>query len=282
MATGDAEYIGVSELAAAVGTALAEIADIDKRMKSGATEIPTERTIRFYLEKGLLPKPSKRLGQTLVFGRLHLLQLLVIKKLQADGVPLSAIPEVLTKRGKTEVQLEELLRETKNSDSSIPRLSLGDLAMAQRPQALRSTSPGTPDSRQRDYESDPETQPARKRMNRLTVEPRRQQHAQLHPPPATAFGDTPPPASEAKSFLRSLLSRSSRPEASQEIQVDTEPDLTVLYSAPSPRSATPQSIWGRHQPAPGVEINVSHDYEPPRDEQGKANLLEQIKKILGL
>src|SRR5687767_9931555 len=251
MTTDNVEYIGVSELAAAVGEALSEIAEVDRRMKSGATEIPTERTIRFYLEKGLLPKPSKRLGQTLVFGRIHLLYLLVIKKLQADGVPLSGIPDILKKKGKTEAQLEELLKEEVQIFRS--RRSLDE---------FRERTGHTDDSDVFDWFAQ-----AAAPMQQFSDEPPAQR------PPAEGT-----PASEAKSYLKSLLSRSARRPAQQMPGEAEEPEIEVLYSLAPPSPAR----WTRHQPAPGVEINIHDDYEPPTDEKEKARLLEKLRKILGL
>lgn len=258
MAISDVEYIGVSELAAAVGDALSESAEVDRRMKSGATEIPTERTIRFYLEKGLLPKPSKRLGQTLVFGRVHLLLLLVIKKLQAEGVPLSAIPDILKKKGKTEAQLEELL----GDDVEIfrDRRELDD---------FRQRTGHTDDS-------DVVVSFAR------AAAPRQE----LSDEPPERLPATETPASGAKSYLKSLLSRSPRTPAPQSVQRETEEEQedVALFSrvSPPPSATPPPERWTRHEPAHGVEINISDDYEPPTDEQGKARLIEKIRKILGL
>ena len=251
MTTGSAEYIGVSELAQAAEAVLSEIGEVDRRMKSGATEIPTERTIRFYLEKGLLPKPSKRLGQTLVFGRIHLLHLLVIKKLQADGVPLSAIPDILKKKGKTEAQLEELLKEEVQIFRSRRRLD-----------EFRGQTGHADDSDVFEWFAQ-----AAAPMQQFSEEPPARQ-----PPVESA------PASEAKSYLKSLLSRSARRRAAQIPREAEEPELEVLYSLAPPSPAR----WTRHQPAPGVEINIHDDYEPPADEEGKARLLEKLRKILGL
>lgn len=278
MAIGDAEYIGVSELAAAVGAALSEIAEADRRMKSGATEIPSERTIRFYLEKGLLPKPKKRLGQTLVFGRVHLLQLLVIKKLQADGVPLSVIPDVLNKKGKTETQLEELLGGSDDLDRSDEEASFVDEADT----TLRSVASQIADASPTSFASEgyegSEIPNQRRRVSRFSVEPPKTRHAEPVQPTELPLVQATPPASETKSFLRSLLSRSPRSESPQSAQRSgEESELEIQFSlmtAPEP------ARWTRHTPADGLEINISDHYEPPTDEHGKAKLIETLRKIL--
>jgi DNA-binding transcriptional MerR regulator len=71
------------------------------------TELPDERTVRYYLAEGLIPPAEEKQGTASVFGFRHLLQLLVVKKLQAEGLPIRAIRELVT--GKTERQLERLL-----------------------------------------------------------------------------------------------------------------------------------------------------------------------------
>ena len=259
MVSDDVEYIGVSELAAAVGEVLSEIAEVDRRMKSGATEIPSERTIRFYLEKGLLPKPGKRLGQTLVFGRVHLLHLLVIKKLQADGVPLSAIPDMLKKRGKTEAHLQELLDDLEFLGSS---------------QDLDNYRRRTGDTDASDVVASPQASLLSWSFRETPAEP----------PPA----EQPPPeetsASQAKSYLKSLLSRSPKPAVRQRRQRKAEEPLpdTLFSISPTYDLPEPTALWSRHEPARGLEVNISHDYQPPTDEQGKAKLLEKLRNILGL
>lgn len=252
MATDDAEYIGVSELARAVGDALSEIAEVDRRMKSGATEIPTERTIRFYLEKGLLPKPSKRLGQTLVFGRVHLLHLLVIKKLQADGVPLSAIPDILKKKGKTEAHLEELLKD----DVAVFGSQADPLDVQQRPDHIDDPIPLTSFAQ--------------------SIRPRKVINAESSEP----IPEKEPFASEARSYLKSLLSRSPKPTLPKSTQrVAERAENDILFSRmPPPEPAR----WIRHELVDGLEINISDDYEAPTDEQEKAKLIEMLRKILGL
>ena len=73
------------------------------------TEFPNERTVRYYLSEGLLPATSDKRSQSSVFGYEHLLTLLVIKKLQADGLPISVIRTLLA--DKSTADLEGLLDE---------------------------------------------------------------------------------------------------------------------------------------------------------------------------
>jgi len=67
------------------------------------------RTIRYYQTLGLLDKPHRFEGRRAVYGFRHLLQLLCIRKLQADGHPLAMIQQSMAAR--TTSQLEAALCE---------------------------------------------------------------------------------------------------------------------------------------------------------------------------
>ncbi|HSL55153.1 MAG TPA: MerR family transcriptional regulator, partial [Pyrinomonadaceae bacterium] len=68
---------------------------------------PDERTIRYYLAEGLIQTPEERQGTASVFTYLNLLQLLTVKKLQAEHLPIRKIRELVA--GKSEQELETLL-----------------------------------------------------------------------------------------------------------------------------------------------------------------------------
>lgn len=58
--------------------------------------VPDRRTIRYYTTLGLLDRPAAMEGRTALYGRRHLLQLVAIKRLQAEGLGLTQIQERLT------------------------------------------------------------------------------------------------------------------------------------------------------------------------------------------
>lgn len=101
------EFNGVKELADTTERILRSLGS--SQGKSTVSEFPNERTIRYYLTEGLLPQPSEKRGLSLVFGYEHLLTLLVVKKLQADGLPISVIRTLIA--GKSESELEDLFSE---------------------------------------------------------------------------------------------------------------------------------------------------------------------------
>jgi DNA-binding transcriptional MerR regulator len=67
------------------------------------------RTVRYYQTLGLLDKPDRFEGRLAIYSLRHLLQLLCVKKLQAEGYPLALIQESLA--GRSTSQLEAVLRE---------------------------------------------------------------------------------------------------------------------------------------------------------------------------
>lgn len=101
------EYFGVRELARAAEHFLRSSGTSQE--KGTVKDFPNERTIRYYITEGLLDQAIEKRGVTSIFGYEHLLTLLVIKKLQSDGLPISVIKSVLS--GRSVDDLEKLLGE---------------------------------------------------------------------------------------------------------------------------------------------------------------------------
>ncbi len=68
-----------------------------------AKAVPAARMVRYYTARGLLPRPGTR-GRALVYGRRHLLQLVAIKRLQGQGMPLDEIAERLRAISDTDLE----------------------------------------------------------------------------------------------------------------------------------------------------------------------------------
>jgi hypothetical protein len=83
----------IRELAAA--SAAAVEANALRASNRRVTELPDERTIRWYATIGLLDRPSGRRGRTSLYGERHLLQLLAIKRRQAEGRTIAEIQQEL-------------------------------------------------------------------------------------------------------------------------------------------------------------------------------------------
>ena len=79
----------IGELAA---TAAATVAAADVRgANRRITDLPDERTIRWYSTIGLLDRPTGSRGRTALYGERHILQLVAIKRRQAEGRTLAEI-----------------------------------------------------------------------------------------------------------------------------------------------------------------------------------------------
>ena len=103
-ARGKAPYT-TGELVAEAAKLIPRLAPEQTRYK--VTEYPDERTIRYYVVAGLLEPPTERRGRIGLFSFRHLLQVLAIKKLQAEYLPLRKIQEVI--RPLDDAKLMELL-----------------------------------------------------------------------------------------------------------------------------------------------------------------------------
>jgi MerR HTH family regulatory protein len=83
----------LGELAERVARALAAS---DVRAPNGrVTEVPDARVIRWYSTIGLVDRPSGARGRTALYGMRHLLQIVAIKRRQAQGRSLAKIQEEL-------------------------------------------------------------------------------------------------------------------------------------------------------------------------------------------
>ena len=99
------KYVGLPEFARVSEQILAEMGLEQER--GTVTSVPDERTIRYYMTEGLIQTPGERQGTASVFGYLNLLQLLTVKKLQAEHLPIRKIRELVA--GKSEQELEIML-----------------------------------------------------------------------------------------------------------------------------------------------------------------------------
>jgi DNA-binding transcriptional MerR regulator len=105
-------------LISTLGEILPGIAGTQERHK--VTDVPTLRTLRFYVAQGLLDKPLSYEQRTALYGYRHLLQVVVIKCLQANHIPLIKIREVLQGLSNEEMErLVDLPTETVRVEQSV-------------------------------------------------------------------------------------------------------------------------------------------------------------------
>lgn len=99
------KYVGLPEFARVSEDVLSELGI--EQGRGTVSLVPDERTIRYYLAEGLIQPADEKQGTASVFSYKHLLQLVTVKKLQAEHLPIRKIRELVT--GKDEEQLESLL-----------------------------------------------------------------------------------------------------------------------------------------------------------------------------
>lgn len=98
-------FLGTSELADAAAQLVLQVVPAQNR--GNVSDLPDERTVRYYLAQSLLSEPLGRKGSASIFGYHHLLELLVIKRLQSQNMRIKQIREQLG--GKSTAELEALL-----------------------------------------------------------------------------------------------------------------------------------------------------------------------------
>jgi DNA-binding transcriptional MerR regulator len=96
----------LDQLAERVGAALS--VDYDGQASGRVRDLPDRRAIRYYTTIGLVDRPAAMRGRTALYERRHLLQLVAIKRLQADGMSLAEVQARLA--GATDAQLEREAR----------------------------------------------------------------------------------------------------------------------------------------------------------------------------
>lgn len=180
------KYVGLPEFARVGGRILAELQL--EQQRGTVTSVPDERTIRYYLAEGLIQTPEEKQGTASVFSYLHLLQLLTVKKLQAEHLPIRKIRELVA--GKSEQELETLIgvRGPSGKKTEAKRYLESLLASASSPPPRETAAAAPPPSQ--DFAAAPHS------WQRVEIEPGLELHVR---------SDYSPPATTGKT--RSLLER---------------------------------------------------------------------------
>jgi DNA-binding transcriptional MerR regulator len=113
------KYVGAIELADEAARLLDQF--VPRQDRGSVSEVPDERMVRYYSSEGLIASPEGKQGSAAVYGYAHLLQLLAVKKLQADHLSIKNIRELV--EGKAERDLEQILNIGSGSRTERPRNS---------------------------------------------------------------------------------------------------------------------------------------------------------------
>src|SRR5256714_11998672 len=109
----------IAELTAEVDRALS--VDYAGQDSGRVRDVPDLRTIRYYTTLGLIDRPAAMRGRTALYGFRHLLQLVAIKRLQANNLTLAEIQRRLV--GLTDAALRQVARLPANFDPDLTNLS---------------------------------------------------------------------------------------------------------------------------------------------------------------
>ncbi len=248
----NAEFLGVRELSDAAEQLIREFGS--SQDKGTVAEFPNERTVRFYIAEGLLPPADSKRGSASVFGFIHLLSLLVIKKLQSNGLPITIIRQLVEQ--KTAAELEQILGEEVrvkviNDAEEIRRLSVMDedeLGALYGERVMKIDAPLT----------------------------------------ATNLINSPAPKNKATEFLERLLQLGSGQKDSDR-RTGAGPKLSLrsmslgppAANVPAPAAARKdQRNWTRYKIADGVELHISEDSEVSARPSEIQTVIQMIKRLL--
>ena len=139
------KFVGTAQLADEAARLVSRF--VPRQERQSVSQLPDERTVRYYSTEGLLAPPEGRQGLNAVYGYQHLLQLLVIKRLQAEHLPIRKIKELV--EGKTERELEQLLdvdERTKAQARATPKNAATEYleSLLTRPASRRASAPAPP------------------------------------------------------------------------------------------------------------------------------------------
>jgi DNA-binding transcriptional MerR regulator len=127
---GDNEYqYKIEELAREAEAVLRSKGIKGNLLSNRVSEVPDNRTIRYYTTLGLIDRPVVK-GRLGFYGKRHLLQLVVIKALQTRGLSLSDIQKNVY--GRTDEELEAILYEVESKPAPRPIPDIDSLATSWR------------------------------------------------------------------------------------------------------------------------------------------------------
>jgi hypothetical protein len=232
----------IDELSAAVADAL--VIDYPGPPSGRVREVPDRRTIRWYTTIGLLDRPAAMRGRTALYGRRHLLQLVAIKRLQANGYSLADVQEELY--GATDTTLTRLARLPESADEPATPVSDGRL----------SAVPGGPEmsSPRRPFPIEPESPTP----TSLPGGPLRALLPHFdNPLPGRFWAAVAPPADNRRPADDPLLADNSR------LVADPLPADDPSPAAVAPPAADPPSTLSTAIRLDGVTLVLSPGTHPP-------------------
>ena len=225
--------------------------------KHKVTEVPDARTIRYYIQEGLVDRPGGSAGPAAVYGYRHLLQIVAIKALQSEFVPIREIKRSIgsLSQKKLEARLEEWAARRPREASPLDALQ------------EQVWSPAWP-AMARGAEGSPEVsapgQRAAARQYLLGLRSRRAEEDRDQPPLRTSRSPSP--------------SHSPRPPSPSVASVDA-PATGGRQIEPGPMEMAPTG-WRRFELYPGIELHVKEGTGVPDSPSFFSVLASRLRVIL--
>jgi DNA-binding transcriptional MerR regulator len=235
------KFVGVAELVEQASRMLGLVAPVQDR--GTVTEVPDERTVRYYLNEGLISPAEEKQGTSSVFGYRHLLQLLAVKKLQSEHLPIRKILELVPSRDNRD--LERLLGFASESDSG------GENEATRYLESLLVASSLPLSAAHQGSRPEPPTG-SRGHSRGVTS-------GRMGVPMAMARPSAPGPASQGPS------GQPSQP--------------TTLEPAPTIQASV---TWNRIEIQPGLELHIRRDYRAPAEAKDVRTLARLITDAVEL
>ena len=219
-----------------------------------ATAIPDSRTVRYYIQQGLVDRPHGSAGTAALYGYRHLLQLVAIKVLQGQYMPMDRIREAIN--GLENRELEEQLANWAATPREMWVTSPGDW----QEKRLRSWAKGFAKMTRRGVLGERMTtadeSTAERSASELTA--------------LTRLGESYSPAEMTTQTLDSVVFEQSMLNAEADGEVPPAPEHS---------SGTPQG-WQRYELHPGVELHVREGAELPASPSYLSALASRLRAIL--
>ena len=198
------------------------------------------RLVRHYTTVGFLSLPTRE-GREARYGRRHLLQLLALRRVMADGLSGKALYSVLS--GQDEAGLERLAQEGVTSELE---------AAASK-----------------------ETGDALSYLQNLKATPNTQTRQQLQPQQVRATAGERDVSSQFSTSLAIqplFLTQPPQPSKAKRFAALSEPELAETRLPPA-------RLW-RVTPHPGLEINLGAEFRMPRSEEEWEDLLAELRRTI--
>jgi DNA-binding transcriptional MerR regulator len=231
---------------------------VSGQSKHKVTEVPDARTIRYYIQEGLVDRPGGSAGPAAVYGYRHLLQIVAIKALQSEFVPIREI-----KRSIGSLSPENLEARLEEWAARRPREASPLDALQQ--QVWSPAWPAMAREAQNSPDGSPTGQRAAARQYLLGLRNRRAEEASHQSLPRTSRSPSP--------------SRSSRPEVASAVTSVDASATGARPIEPGPMEMAPTG-WRRFELYPGIELHVKEGTGVPDSPSFFSVLASRLRVIL--